>query len=148
MCRGNITFVNGLLQFCGTGRSGSCSMVCGYVQLYILLDEISNVPPDGEASGPEAAGETPLCSDQETARSESSNQAHMQLCWSSTQNKFVFICPRFSFNNTYKIKCGHCQLKRRYKPNKFFKTKCLNLYIVNLFSFSFLTFFFCCFITF
>jgi hypothetical protein len=34
MCRGNITFVNGLLQFCGTGRSGSWSMVCGYVQLY------------------------------------------------------------------------------------------------------------------
>jgi hypothetical protein len=25
MCRGNITFVNGLLQFCGTGTSGSCS---------------------------------------------------------------------------------------------------------------------------
>jgi hypothetical protein len=45
-----------------------------------MLDEISNVPPDGEASGPEAAGETPLCSDQETARSGSSNQAHMQLC--------------------------------------------------------------------
>jgi hypothetical protein len=39
----------------------------------ILLDEISNVPPDGEASGPEAAGETPLCSDQETARWGSSN---------------------------------------------------------------------------
>jgi hypothetical protein len=38
--------------------------------LFLLLDEISNVPPDGEASGPEAAGETPLCSDQETARSE------------------------------------------------------------------------------
>jgi hypothetical protein len=35
-----------------------------------MLDEITNVPPDGEASGPEAAGETPLCSDQETARSE------------------------------------------------------------------------------
>jgi hypothetical protein len=27
MCRGNITFVNGLLQFCGTGRSGSCSIL-------------------------------------------------------------------------------------------------------------------------
>jgi hypothetical protein len=26
MCRGNITFVNDLLQFCGTGRSGSCSI--------------------------------------------------------------------------------------------------------------------------
>jgi hypothetical protein len=59
---------------------------------YVLLDEISNVPPDGKASGPDAAGETPLCSDQDTARSESSNQAHMQLCWSSTQNKFVLIC--------------------------------------------------------
>jgi hypothetical protein len=66
-----------------------------------LLDEISNVPPDGEASGPEAAGETPLCSGQETARSGSSNQAHMQLCWSSTQNKFVLICQRLSFNNIY-----------------------------------------------
>jgi hypothetical protein len=38
--------------------------------VYYLLDEISNVPPDGEASGPEAAGETPLCSDQETAIGE------------------------------------------------------------------------------
>jgi hypothetical protein len=44
-----------------------------YVCMYVLLDEISNVPPDGEASGPEAAGETPLCSDQEIARSGSSN---------------------------------------------------------------------------
>jgi hypothetical protein len=70
------------------------------MHLYVLLDEISNVPPDGEASGPEAAGETPLCSDQETARSESSNQAHMQLCWSSTQNKFVLICQRISFNKS------------------------------------------------
>jgi hypothetical protein len=66
-----------------------------------MLDEISNVPPDGEGSGPDAAGETPLCSDQETARPGSSNQAHMQLCWSSTQNKSVLICQRLSFNTTY-----------------------------------------------
>jgi hypothetical protein len=66
-----------------------------------VLDEISNVPPDVEVSGPEAAGGTPLCSDQEKARSGSSNQAHMQLCWSSTQNKFVLICQRLSFNSRY-----------------------------------------------
>jgi hypothetical protein len=27
MCRGNITFVNGLFQFSGTGWSGSCSIL-------------------------------------------------------------------------------------------------------------------------
>jgi hypothetical protein len=70
----------------------------------VLLDEISNVPPDGEAGGPEAAGETPLCSDQETARSGNSDQTHMQLCRSSTQNKFVLICQRLSFDSIFNSK--------------------------------------------
>jgi hypothetical protein len=78
----------------------------------VLLDEISNVPPDGEAGGPEAAGETPLCSDQETARSGNSDQTHMQLCRSSTQNKFVLICQRLSFDSIYNSKSQQLKFVR------------------------------------
>jgi hypothetical protein len=69
-------------------------------------------PARRRGSGPGAAGETPLCSDQDRGVVYGSNQAYMQLCWSSTQNKFVLICQSLSFNSkVYSINIWTVKIK-------------------------------------